>query len=108
MAGKKGYMTPVIAKEHLVKLWEKEGELTCPIGASLSPRPPQIIQGTRYNYGKHNNRKTSGHASWQHFISRGSSSKLFYFVKCTTNMQQQSFMALRFQCLLKYQVFTTK
>uniref|UniRef100_A0A8C5BRV1 DNA-directed RNA polymerase subunit n=1 Tax=Gadus morhua TaxID=8049 RepID=A0A8C5BRV1_GADMO len=28
MAGKKGYMTPVIAKEHLVKLWEKEGELT--------------------------------------------------------------------------------
>ncbi|KAK0133909.1 DNA-directed RNA polymerase I subunit RPA1 [Merluccius polli] len=25
LAGKKGYMTPVIAKEHLVKLWEKEG-----------------------------------------------------------------------------------
>ena len=37
MAGKKGYMTPVIAKEHLVKLWEKEGEPERPISASLSP-----------------------------------------------------------------------
>uniref|UniRef100_A0A8C5CUM9 DNA-directed RNA polymerase subunit n=1 Tax=Gadus morhua TaxID=8049 RepID=A0A8C5CUM9_GADMO len=41
MAGKKGYMTPVIAKEHLVKLWEKEGELTCPIGFIF--RPSNVI-----------------------------------------------------------------
>jgi len=26
LAGKKGYMTPVIAKEHVNKLWEKEGK----------------------------------------------------------------------------------
>ncbi|CAL8301311.1 unnamed protein product [Arctogadus glacialis] len=44
MAGKKGYMTPVIAKEHLVKLWEKEGFFLKNLFLGLDHGPELVLQ----------------------------------------------------------------
>ncbi|CAL8264335.1 unnamed protein product [Lota lota] len=48
LAGKKGYMTPVIAKEHLVKLWEKEGFFLKRLFLGLDHGPELELQ-TEFN-----------------------------------------------------------